>query len=113
MADMHALGEQVAQTLQETQEFKDLQAAFDTMKADDETYKLFKEFEQIQMDLQQKQMTGQQPTDDDMKHVQEVAGRVSEKDAIKALMDKERGVNDLLTDLNKMITEPIQAIYKG
>ncbi|KRO00294.1 hypothetical protein IV54_GL000617 [Levilactobacillus paucivorans] len=111
--DMHTLGEKTAQVLQDTQEFKDLKAAFATMKADEETFQLFKEFEQVQLNLQQKQMTGQQPTEDEMKHVQEVAGRVSKKDAIKALMEKERGLNDLLTELNKTITEPIQDIYKG
>ncbi|KRN02109.1 hypothetical protein FD13_GL000248 [Levilactobacillus senmaizukei DSM 21775 = NBRC 103853] len=110
---MKTLGTEVAQALQETSEFQGLQDAFEAMKADEATYTLFKQFQQIQMDLQQKQMAGQQLTDDEMKHAREVADQVAKIDVIKTLMDKERDVNNLLSDLNKMITQPIEDIYQG
>ncbi|AKP65482.1 hypothetical protein FC99_GL000186 [Levilactobacillus koreensis JCM 16448] len=114
MADkMQDLSEQIAQALQDTDQFKSLKTAFAAMKADDDTYKLFKQFQQIQLDLQQKQMAGQQLTDDEMKNAREVADKVAKIDTIKTLMEAERGVNDLLSNLNKMITEPIQNIYQG
>jgi len=114
MADkMQDLSEQIAQALQDTDQFKSLKAAFEAMKADDDTYTLFKQFQQIQLDLQQKQMAGQQLTDDEMKNAREVADKVAKIDTIKTLMEAERGVNDLLSNLNKMITEPIQNIYQG
>ncbi|WP_143463960.1 YlbF family regulator [Levilactobacillus enshiensis] len=114
MADkMQDLSEQIAQALQDTDQFKSLKTAFAAMKADDDTYTLFKQFQQIQLDLQQKQMAGQQLTDDEMKNAREVADKVAKIDTIKALMEAERGVNDLLSNLNKMITEPIQNIYQG
>ncbi|WP_203642130.1 YlbF family regulator [Levilactobacillus andaensis] len=114
MADkMQDLSEQIAQALQDTDQFKSLKASFEAMKADDDTYTLFKQFQQIQLDLQQKQMAGQQLTDDEMKNAREVADKVAKIDTIKALMEAERGVNDLLSNLNKMITEPIQNIYQG
>ncbi|ABJ64585.1 YlbF family regulator [Levilactobacillus brevis] len=114
MADkMQALGAQLTQALQETDEFKALKAAFATMKEDDATYKLFKRFQQIQMDLQQKQMAGQQVTDDEMSRARDVADQVAKIEAVKTLMDAERGVNALLNQLNQTITQPIQDIYAG
>ena len=83
------------------------------MKEDDATYKLFKRFQQIQMDLQQKQMAGQQVTDDEMSRARDVADQVAKIEAVKTLMDAERGVNALLNQLNQTITQPIQDIYAG
>jgi cell fate (sporulation/competence/biofilm development) regulator YlbF (YheA/YmcA/DUF963 family) len=114
MADkMAELGEQVTQALKDSEQFQALQAAFNAMKADTDTYKLFKEFQKIQLDLQQKQMSGQQLTDDEMKHAREVADQVGKIDSIKNLMEAERGVNSMLNQLNKTITQPIQDIYAG
>lgn len=114
MADkMAELGEQVTQALKDSEQFQALQAAFNAMKADTDTYKLFKEFQKIQLDLQQKQMSGQQLTNDEMKHAREVADQVGKIDSIKNLMEAERGVNSMLNQLNKTITQPIQDIYAG
>ncbi|AYM02929.1 YlbF family regulator [Levilactobacillus yiduensis] len=114
MADkMAELGEQVTQALKDSEQFQALQSAFNEMKADTDTYKLFKDFQKIQLDLQQKQMSGQQLTDDEMKHAREVADQVGKIDSIKNLMEAERGVNSMLNQLNKTITQPIQDIYAG
>ncbi|CAJ1227245.1 YlbF family regulator [Levilactobacillus zymae] len=107
------LGASVAQALQATPEYQALQTAFTTMKADADTYKLFQDFQNLQMSLQQKQMSGQQLSDDELKQAQELATQVGAKPAIKDLMAKEKDVNQILNDLNSTITKPIQNIYQG
>ncbi|MGX6429269.1 YlbF family regulator [Levilactobacillus yonginensis] len=114
MADkMEDLGAQLAQALQESEEFTGLETAYNDMKADADTYQLFKDFQKIQMDLQQKQMAGQELTNDEMSHAREVADKVSKIASIKTLMEKERDVNTLLSNLNQTITKPIESIYQG
>ncbi|HIW71933.1 MAG TPA: YlbF family regulator [Candidatus Levilactobacillus faecigallinarum] len=111
--NLHDLSNQVAAALQATPDFQGLQKAYDTMKADADTYKLFRDFQQLQGTLQQKQMAGQQLSDDELKNAHDLAEKVSKIDAVQALMEAEKGVNQILSDLNKTITQPIQDLYQG
>lgn len=103
---------QMERDLRETQEFADLKQAYDEMKQDAETFKLFKAFQGQQMQLQQKQYQGQQPTEGEIKQLQEIAGKVRDVDSIQKLMEKERDVDNLLSELNNTITKPIQELYQ-
>ncbi|MGY5339022.1 YlbF family regulator [Levilactobacillus spicheri] len=111
--NLRDLGNQVAAALQATPDFQALQKAFDEMKADAETYKLFQQFQQLQGTLQQKQMAGQKLTDDELKNAHDLADKVSKIESVKHLMETERGVNQILSDLNQTITQPIQNLYQG
>ena len=113
MADILATAGELRDQLASSEEVTALKAAYDAMKADQTAYDLFKDFQTVQLDLQQKQMQGQQLSEDDMKHAQELANKVGETDLIKALMDHEKGVNDLLAKLNAEITKPIQDLYRN
>ena len=66
---------------------------------------------QAQADAQHKQMTGQQPTDDEIKNIQNLAKEVSGKKVVQDLMNQERQVDSMLQQLNKTITSPIQDLY--
>ncbi|AMV70031.1 Hypothetical protein ADU73_1641 [Pediococcus damnosus] len=97
--------------LRETTEYKNLVAAYTEMKKDQKTYDLFKDFQEVQVNLQQKQMNGEEMSDDEMSHAREIASQVGDVDVIKSLMDKERALNQLLNDINQIITKPVQDLY--
>lgn len=113
MADILKTAGDLRDELAASDEFTTLQSAYNTMKADQEAYDLFKDFQALQLNLQQKQMQGQQLSEDEMKHAQELAQKVGEKAVIKALMDQEKAVNELLAKLNNEITKPIQDLYRN
>ncbi|MCH5462694.1 hypothetical protein HC026_07680 [Lactobacillus sp. LC28-10] len=113
MADILQTAGELREELASSDEFTALQSSYNTMKADAEAYDLFKQFQGLQLKLQQKQMQGQQPDEDEMKQAQDLAGKVRDKDAIKDLMEKEKDVNQLLAKLNNEITKPIQALYEN
>ncbi|MTV82609.1 YlbF family regulator [Secundilactobacillus folii] len=113
MADILKTAGELRDALVASDEFTALQEAYSTMKADQEAFDLFKDFQELQMKLQQKQMQGQQLEQDEMKKAQELAQKVGDKQVIKALMDKEKAVNDLLAKLNNEITKPIQDLYRN
>lgn len=98
--------------MRETQEFKALEDAFNKMMADKDTFDLFKKFQKAQADAQQKQMQGQKLSDDEIKNVQNLASQVSKKDVVKALMEKEQQMDNMMQQLNKTITAPIQELYQ-
>lgn len=100
------------QQLRETKEFKELKTTYDAMKTDKAAFDLFKDFQEIQMQLSQKQMNGEELTDDEVQKAHDLADKVGNVDAIKALMGKERNLNQLMNDLNQIITKPVQELYR-
>lgn len=112
VVNIYDTANQIERDLRGTQEFKALEEAYAELKKDDETFKLFRQFQNLQMQLQQKQYSGQQPTDDEIKEIQGVADKVRDVKSIQNLMEKERGIDELLSGINNVITKPIQELYK-
>ncbi|MFD1126075.1 YlbF family regulator [Lentilactobacillus raoultii] len=114
MADkMMDIAAQLQSELKTSDQFTDLKAAFDAIKADPETFKLFTEFQKLQLQIQQQQMQGQEPAETDIKRAQNMANQVKENDAISHLMTKEKALNDLLNDINRVVTRPIIDLYRN
>lgn len=95
----------------DTQEYQGLKKALDELKADTEAFNSFKKFQQMQAGAQQKQMKGEKPSDDEIKAIQTLAKEISGKKAVQNLMNQERQVDQMLQQLNKTITSPIQDLY--
>lgn len=104
---------QMERELRQTTEYQDLVKAFDEMKKDPVAYKLFQDFQEIQINVQQKQANGEDLTEDEMAHAREVATKVGDIEVVKSLMDKERNLNQLLGDINQIITKPVQELYRN
>ncbi|AVK62354.1 hypothetical protein C5Z25_11565 [Lactobacillus sp. CBA3605] len=104
---------QLEQELRDTKEFKELKAAYATMQTNASAFDLFKDFQEIQMQLSQKQMNGEDLTDDEVQKAHDLADKVSNVDEIKTLMGKERNLNQLMNDLNQVITKPVQELYQS
>lgn len=105
---------QLQSELKDAAQFADLKAAFEKIKADPDTFKLFTAFQklQLQLQLQQQQMQGQQPAETDIKRAQNMANQVKENESISNLMTKEKALNDLLNDVNRVVTQPIIDLYR-
>lgn len=101
----------MSRQLVETQEYQGLKKALDELKADSEVFASFKKFQQMQAEAQQKQMKGQQPSEDEIKAIQTLAKEISGKQAVQNLMNQERQIDQMLQQLNKTITSPIQDLY--
>ena len=102
---------EMSRQLVDTQEYQGLKKALDELKADTEAFNSFKKFQQMQAGAQQKQMKGEQPSDDEIKAIQTLAKEISGKKAVQNLMNQERQVDQMLQQLNKTITSPIQDLY--
>lgn len=111
VVNIYDTANELSRQLRETQEYQGLKKAFEALKADSDTFDTFKKFQQAQADAQYKQMTGQQPTDDEIKNIQNLAKEVSGKKVVQDLMNQERQVDSMLQQLNKTITSPIQDLY--
>ncbi len=103
---------QIEREIRQLPEFLALVEAFDKVKNETDSYKLFKEFQQLQQTLQQKQMQGEEFSDEDAKNAQELAEKVQSSDLINDLMTKEQTFSVIIGDLNQIIMKPIQELYQ-
>ena len=112
MVNIYDTANELSNQLKETQEYQRVKNAFDSLKAQKDTFETFKKFQQMQANAQQKQMTGQKLTQDEINAIQTIAKEMSSKPEVQTLMNQERAVDNMLQQLNRTITSPIQDIYK-
>ncbi|MBP2099385.1 YlbF family regulator [Enterococcus rivorum] len=111
MSNIYDTANQVEREIRELAEFKALQAAYDEVKAEEESYKLFKEFQGFQQSLQEKQMRGEEFSDEDAEKAQALAVQVQQAEVINKLMEKEQAFSLIINDLNRIIMTPIRDLY--
>lgn len=111
VVNIYDTANEMSRQLVETQEYQNLKKAFDALKADSEAFESFKKFQKMQVAAQKKQMQGQKPSDDEIKAIQTIAQEISGKKAVQDLMNQERQVDQMLQQVNKTITEPLQSLY--
>ncbi len=111
-ANIYDSANQIEREIRQMDEFKSLQAAFDAMKAEEESFNLFRDFQELQMELQQKQMQGLEFSEEDATKAQEMAVKVQETAVIQDLMQKEQAFSMIVNDLNRIIMQPVQELYQ-
>jgi len=111
LSNIYDTANQLERELRETPEFTALQSAYDDVKADEAAYTLFKEFQSFQQGLQEKQMHGEEFTDEDAKQAQSYATKVQETEVISQLMQKEQTFSVVVNDLNRIIMTPVREMY--
>lgn len=99
VVNIYDTANELERQMRQTQEFIGLKEAFDDLKADKEATDLFVKFQAKQAAAQQKQMQGQEISEDEIKEIQ-------------ALMAKEQQVDQMIQQLNQIITGPLQELYK-
>ncbi|MGO3732404.1 MAG: YlbF family regulator [Vagococcus sp.] len=102
---------QIEREIRQMDEFKALELAFATMKEDEAAFDLFKNFQALQMELQQKQMQGLEFSEEDAQQAQEMAEKVQQAEVIQDLMQKEQAFSMIVNDLNRIIMQPVQELY--
>ena len=98
MSNIYDTANQIERELRELDEFKALQAAYE-------------EFQGFQQGLQEKQMRGEEFTDEDAEKAQSIATKVQETAVINELMQKEQAFSLVVNDLNRIIMTPVRDMY--
>ncbi len=111
-ANIYDSANQIEREIREMDEFKALKTAFETMQAEKESFELFKNFQDLQIELQHKQMQGLEFSEEDAKQAQEMAEKVQQTPVIQDLMQKEQAFSLIVNDLNRIIMKPVQELYQ-
>ena len=113
MSNIYDTANQLERDLRELQEFKTVKESFEAIYADETAKALFDEFRTVNIELQQKQFSGQEITEEDIQKAQELGQKVSENEHTKALMEAEQRLNTIMQDINRIITNPLQELYSA
>lgn len=104
---------QLERDLRQLPVFTQLKEAFAAIEASEASKTLFEEFKQTSQDYQMKQMMGQAPSEEEMTALQALSERVSADAAIRQLMESEQQLSQIMADINRIITKPLEELYGG
>lgn len=111
MVNIYDTANQLESDLKETQQYKDLQAAYEALKADEAAYACFKELQGLQEEMQHKQMQGN-ITEEDFKKLQVAGEKAKDFETLQQLMLKEQALSMLMDELSQIIFQPVQELYR-
>ncbi|MGO4864672.1 YlbF family regulator [Ligilactobacillus ruminis] len=112
MINIYDTANQMERDLRKTSQYQELQTAYEALKADEKAFKCFNEIHSLQEELQKKQMSGQKPTEDDFKKLQDLCKEADGYETLQTLMQKEQALSMMMDELSKIIFRPIQELYK-
>ncbi|MCA1056492.1 YlbF family regulator [Rossellomorea aquimaris] len=102
---------ELERALRQSDEFLELKKMYDEVNNDESANKMFENFRNIQMTLQQKQMNGQEITQEEVEQAQKTAQLVQQHEKIGKLMEAEQRMSMVINDLNKVIMKPLEELY--
>ncbi|MCM3595409.1 YlbF family regulator [Metabacillus idriensis] len=110
-ANVYDLGYDLEKALRDSDDFKTLKSLYDEVNADDSARTLFESFRDIQLNLQQKQMSGQEISPEEIEQAQKSVALVQQHDKISKLMEAEQRMSMTIAELNKIIMKPLEELY--
>lgn len=100
-------------TFRQTNEFSEVEEAVEAVKADAEALELFKSFRQVQIELQEKQAQGEQPSEEELVAAQQTAQQAQENEKIMKMLEAEMKLSGLLEEVNRVLMKPVQNLYES
>lgn len=97
--------------VRESEEFKSLKDAYDAVMNDETSKQMFENFRDTQMALQEKQMQGQEITEEEVEKARQVVELVQQHEDISKLMEQEQRLNMVINDVSRIITKPLEDLY--
>ncbi|GIP27859.1 UPF0342 protein [Paenibacillus sp. J23TS9] len=104
---------ELAKALKECQEVQDITSAMSLIEKDQESKIMLDDFRNRQMEIQQRMMSGDMPSQEEMEKMEKLFDVLSLNLNIRRLFDAERRLSTIIEDINKMISDSLQGLYGG
>ncbi|MBY0123095.1 YlbF family regulator [Bacillus sp. S/N-304-OC-R1] len=102
---------ELEKAVRQSSEYSTLKQAYAEVNADPTAKAMFENFRHIQMQLQQKQMMGQEITQAEVQQAQQTVAQVQQNAKIAKLMEAEQRMSMIIAELNKIIMKPLEELY--
>ncbi|HLR09632.1 MAG TPA: YlbF family regulator [Bacillota bacterium] len=111
MSNMYDSAYNLEKAIRESDAFKNLKEAYEAVMSDDSARDMFHRFRDTQMQLQEKQMNGEDITEEEVEKARHIVELVQQHDGIANLMEKEERFNLIINDISRIITKPLEELY--
>lgn len=101
----------VEKAIRESEEFKNLKQMYNEVNSDPQAKKMFENFRDIQLELQQKQMMGEDISEEEVQRAQQQVALVQQHATITKLMEAEQRMSMIIGELNQIIMKPLEELY--
>ncbi|TCP29296.1 cell fate (sporulation/competence/biofilm development) regulator YlbF (YheA/YmcA/DUF963 family) [Scopulibacillus darangshiensis] len=109
--NLHDVAYDLEKAIRNSEEYQTLTDAYKAVNEDEMAKKMFDNFRNLQMTLQQKQMSGETITEEEAQQAQQQVQVIQQHEAISKLMASEQRMSMLINDLNNIITKPLEDLY--
>lgn len=109
--NLYDAANELEKAIRQSDEYTQLQQAYIQVNADAATKNMFDQFRQIQMNLQQKQMMGQDISQAEVEEAQRSVALVQQNEKISLLMQAEQRMSMVIGELNQVIMKPLEELY--
>lgn len=104
---------QLETTFRKSAEFTAVEEAVEVVKADADALQLFKDFRKVQLELQEKQMQGEEITEEELADAQATALDAQANEKIMTMLEAEMKLSGLIEEVNRVLMKPVQTIYES
>lgn len=112
MVNIYDTANQLAEDLTKTDQYKALADAIKTVEADSESSALFKRMDELQAKIMQAQQDGKPLSQADQQAYKDLNDEVQKNAKIVSLLQTEQGLYDLLGEIQKAYSKPINDLYE-
>ena len=109
--NLHDSAYELEKAIRNSNEYITLKKLYDEVNADPSAKQMFDNFRNMQIQLQQKQMMGQEITQSEVEQAQHVVALVQQHPTISKLMEAEQRMSMIIAELNKIVLKPIEDLY--
>ena len=111
MSNIHDSAYVLENAIRDSEEFIELKEAFETVMNDATAKEMFDNFRDTQMALQEKQMQGEEISEEEVEKARQVVELVQQHEDISQLMEAEQRLNLVINDVSQIITKPLEELY--
>lgn len=111
MANVYDLAYDLEKAIRESDDFKNLQSAFNEVMNDPSSKEMFENFRDTQIALQEKQMAGQEISEEEVEKARQLVELVQQQAPIVKLMEAEQRLNMVISDIGRIFTKPLEELY--
>ncbi|OCA87414.1 YlbF family regulator [Pseudobacillus wudalianchiensis] len=109
--NLYDLAYELEKGLRQSEEYRTLKQMYEEVNANAEARGIFENFRNVQMRLQEKQMMGQDITEEEVQQAQKTMALVQQHRLISQLMEAEQRMSMVIADMNKIIMKPLEEMY--
>lgn len=112
MPNIYDYAYDLEKAIRNSDEYNNLRKSFENVMKDPGSKKMFEDFRTLQMELQLKQMQGEQPSQDELENAQKRFEVIQQHPEISKLLAMEDRMNVVMADISEIVSKPLEDVYR-